>query len=136
MPYSVCSVHSRSLSEAKIVLTVMCKSRLACFVLSHCAPRNSPDLAKMWLGWLRELLKQGRALQGCHAISKVEVSEVTEIKQELKKVVCTITLDHSSNLHANKWSFFYSSGCIVRCSVFSNLDTLYFHLAASSVGKN
>lgn len=81
-PYSVRPVHSRSLSEADNVASLMRKIRSPCSVLNRHAPKTVLDLAGMSLGWLRELLRQERALKGRHAASKPEVDETIEIKSE------------------------------------------------------
>lgn len=57
------------------------------FVFSGCAPETFLHLVKMSFWWFFEFLGQERALQGRHGVSKPEVCEVAEMKDEEEKAV-------------------------------------------------
>lgn len=76
--------HTRSLPEAEDVESLMHEIRLACFVLCRRFSETVLDLGKMFLGWLRKLLEQERALRGRHAVPKLEASGLIEIDDKDK----------------------------------------------------
>lgn len=86
-PHSVRLVHSRSLYEAENIEFVMREIRLKYSVFERRALEAIPNRAYMSLGWLREVLQQGRMLQRRNAVPKPEASEVIGIKDENKEMV-------------------------------------------------
>lgn len=74
--YWVRPLHFHSLSEAESAESRMREIRSPCSAPSHRAPETVLDLAKMSLGWLRELLGQKRASQEHHAVPKLKLGKV------------------------------------------------------------
>lgn len=85
--YSMCTMLSRPPTEPEDVESLMHEIRSACFVLSSHASKTVVALAKVSLGWLREIVVQERASQRRHAVLKPEAGEVTEIKNDDEEAV-------------------------------------------------
>lgn len=80
--YSMLLLQSGSVFVAENIGSLKRRIRWAYFVLSHRAPKTILEATKMLTKWLLKLPRQLRALQRHHAVSKAEVGEIAETKND------------------------------------------------------